>query len=86
MRTFGKRKVLTSSTDRLGLRGDKNVKVLISADMEGTCGVVSWVHVMPPEVVGGSEPSNQTEYDRARRRMTIGSQRGDRRGARGWSR
>ena len=47
------------------------MKVLISADMEGTCGVVSWVHVMPPEVVGGSEPSNQTEYDRARRRMTM---------------
>lgn len=47
------------------------MKVLISADMEGTCGVVSWVHVMPPEVVGGSEPSNQTEYDRARHRMTM---------------
>jgi len=46
------------------------VKVLISADMEGTCGVVSWVHVMPPEYVGDSEPSNQSEYDRARARMT----------------
>jgi len=44
------------------------VKVLISADMEGTCGVVSWVQVMPPEV--GSNPSSQTEYDRARLRMT----------------
>jgi D-amino peptidase len=44
------------------------VKVLISADMEGTCGVVSWVHVMPPEY--GGEPSSQVEYDRARLRMT----------------
>jgi D-amino peptidase len=44
------------------------VKVLISADMEGTCGVVSWVQVMPPEV--GENPSSQTEYDRARLRMT----------------
>ena len=26
------------------------MKVLISADMEGTCGIVSWVQVMPPEV------------------------------------
>lgn len=47
------------------------MKVLISADMEGTCGVVSWVHVMPPEYVGTSEPSNQGEYDRARLRMTL---------------
>ncbi len=45
------------------------MKVLISADMEGTCGVVSWVHVMPPEY-GGDEPTNQTEYERARARMT----------------
>jgi D-amino peptidase len=44
------------------------VKVLISADMEGTCGVVSWVQVMPPEV--GEQPSSQSEYDRARLRMT----------------
>jgi len=44
------------------------VKVLISADMEGTCGVVSWVHVMPPEY--GGEPASQVEYDRARLRMT----------------
>src|SRR5436190_19406603 len=36
--------------------------------MEGTCGVVSWVHVTPPEV--GGEPTSQTEYDRARLRMT----------------
>lgn len=46
------------------------MKVLISADMEGTCGVSSWVQVMPPEVVGSSEPSSQTEYERARHRMT----------------
>ena len=46
------------------------MKVLISADMEGTCGVVSWVHVMPPEVAGGREPSSLDEYTRARERMT----------------
>ncbi|MBA2246752.1 MAG: M55 family metallopeptidase [Chloroflexia bacterium] len=45
------------------------MKVLISADMEGTCGVVSWVHVMPPEGTAG-EPTSQTEYERARLRMT----------------
>jgi D-amino peptidase len=44
------------------------VKVLISADMEGTCGVVSWVHVMPPEY--GEGPSSTAEYERARARMT----------------
>jgi D-amino peptidase len=44
------------------------VKVLISADMEGTCGVVSWVHVMPPEY--GDGPSSTAEYERARARMT----------------
>ncbi|MFL5758464.1 MAG: M55 family metallopeptidase [Thermomicrobiales bacterium] len=41
---------------------------MISADMEGTCGVVSWVQVMPPEV--GEQPCSQSEYDRARLRMT----------------
>jgi D-amino peptidase len=46
------------------------MKVLISADMEGTCGVVSWVQVMPPEVVGSREPSSLDEYTRARERMT----------------
>lgn len=46
------------------------MKVLISADMEGACGVVSWVHVMPPEVVGGDEPSSTVEYERTRARMT----------------
>ena len=45
------------------------MKVLISADMEGTCGVSSWVHVMPPEN-GGPMASSQTEYNRARARMT----------------
>jgi len=45
------------------------MNVLISADMEGTCGVSSWVHVTPPEG-GGGEPTNQTEYERARLRMT----------------
>ncbi|MDP9366330.1 MAG: M55 family metallopeptidase [Chloroflexota bacterium] len=45
------------------------MKVLISADMEGTCGVVSWVQVMPPEY-GGSEPTAAGEYERARARMT----------------
>jgi D-amino peptidase len=45
------------------------VKVLISADMEGTCGVASWVQVTPPED-GGGWPISQVEYDRARLRMT----------------
>jgi len=45
------------------------VKVLISADMEGTCGVVSWVQVTPPEY-GGSEPTAAGEYERARARMS----------------
>lgn len=36
--------------------------------MEGTCGVVSWVQVMPPEY--GEEPSSTAEYERARARMT----------------
>jgi D-amino peptidase len=45
------------------------VKILISADMEGTCGVASWVQVTPPEDSGG-DPVSQVEYDRARLRMT----------------
>jgi D-amino peptidase len=45
-------------------------KILISADMEGTCGVVSWTQVMPPEVVGSAEPQSQDRYLRTRRRMT----------------
>jgi D-amino peptidase len=44
------------------------VKVVISADMEGTCGVVSWTQVTPPEY--GEANSSQTEYERARARMT----------------
>src|SRR5215208_7058838 len=46
------------------------MKVLISADMEGTCGVVSWVQVMPPEVARHSEATSLDEYTRARERMT----------------
>ncbi len=46
------------------------MRVVISADMEGTCGVVSWVQVMPPEVGGGSGPTSTVEYERARLRMT----------------
>src|SRR3712207_8946242 len=46
------------------------MKVLISADMEGTCGVVSWVQVMPPEVAGHSEPTSLDRYLRTRERMT----------------
>lgn len=45
-------------------------RILISADMEGTCGVVSWTQVMPPEVVGSSEPHSQDRYLRTRWRMT----------------
>jgi D-amino peptidase len=37
--------------------------------MEGTCGVSSWVHVEAPEGAG-SDPSNQTEYERFRLHMT----------------
>lgn len=44
------------------------MKVVISADMEGTCGVVSWTQVTPPEY--GDPNSSQTEYERARARMT----------------
>ena len=47
-----------------------DMKVLISADMEGTCGVVSWTQVMPPEVTGSSEPNSQDRYLRTRERMT----------------
>ncbi|HLT21498.1 MAG TPA: M55 family metallopeptidase [Thermomicrobiales bacterium] len=45
------------------------MKILISADMEGTCGVSSWVHVTPPELAG-SGPASTAEYERARLRMT----------------
>jgi len=46
------------------------MKVLISADMEGTCGVVSWVQVIPPEIAGGGRTGSTVEYERARLRMT----------------
>jgi D-amino peptidase len=46
------------------------LKILISADMEGTCGVVSWVQVDPPEVIGTRGPSSRDEYTRTRERMT----------------
>lgn len=42
------------------------MKVHISADMEGTVGVVSWVHVSPPWHAG----KGPSEYERARLRMT----------------
>lgn len=45
------------------------MKVLISADMEGTCGVSSWVHVTPPEYTDEG-PTNAAEYLRCRGRMT----------------
>lgn len=44
------------------------MKVVISVDMEGVCGVSSWVQVSPPEF-GGLVDS--TEYQRARERMTL---------------
>lgn len=46
------------------------MKILISADMEGTCGVSSWVHVDAPEETAAGKPFNQGEYERARLRMT----------------
>ena len=45
------------------------MKIHICADMEGTCGVVSWLQVTPPETAGGA-PHKEAEYDRCRRRMT----------------
>ena len=44
------------------------MKVLVSADMEGVCGVTNWVQVMPPEYGGG--PRSTVEYERARLRLT----------------
>lgn len=43
------------------------MKVVISVDMEGVCGVASWVQVSPPEFGG---LVNGTEYQAARERMT----------------
>lgn len=46
------------------------MRVLISADMEGTCGVSSWVHVQAPEVTSANQPASTMEYERFRRQMT----------------
>ena len=43
------------------------MKVVISVDMEGVCGVASWVQVSPPEFGG---LVNAGEYQSARERMT----------------
>lgn len=43
------------------------MKVVISVDMEGVCGVASWVQVSPPEFGG---LVNGTEYQLTRERMT----------------
>ncbi|WP_221089791.1 M55 family metallopeptidase [Deinococcus aquaedulcis] len=43
-------------------------RVVISVDMEGVCGVSSWVQVSPPEFGG---LVNAAEYERARRQMTL---------------
>jgi D-amino peptidase len=45
------------------------MKIHICADMEGTCGVVSWLQVTPPETAAGA-PYKESEYYRSRRRMT----------------
>jgi D-amino peptidase len=52
----------------MDVQWEATMKVLISADMEGTCGVTSWVQVMPPEY--GGEPASTVEYERARLRLT----------------
>lgn len=44
------------------------MKVVISVDMEGVCGVSSWVQVSPPEFGG---LVSTAEYERARERMTL---------------
>lgn len=46
------------------------MRVLISADMEGTCGVSSWVHVQAPEVTSSNQPASTIEYERFRQQMT----------------
>ncbi len=45
------------------------MKIHICADMEGTCGVYSWMQVTPPDAAS-SGPINEAEYDRCRSRMT----------------
>ena len=44
------------------------MNVVISVDMEGVCGVASWVQVSPPEFGG---LVNGAEYQAARERMTL---------------
>ena len=44
------------------------MKVLISADMEGTAGVVVWQQVIPPDLAGRTAPA-PAEYEWARRLM-----------------
>lgn len=46
------------------------MRIHICADMEGTCGVYSWMQVNPPETPWGSGPIKESEYDRCRARMT----------------
>ncbi len=45
------------------------MRIHICADMEGTCGVYSWMQVTPPETPW-SPPIKESEYDRCRLRMT----------------
>lgn len=45
------------------------MNIHICADMEGTCGVYSWMQVTPPDAAS-SGPINEAEYDRCRSRMT----------------
>jgi D-amino peptidase len=45
------------------------VKVLISADMEGTAGVSVWQQVIPPDLFTGGAPA-PAEYEMARKLMT----------------
>ncbi len=45
------------------------MKIHICADMEGTCGVYSWIQVTPPDSAGDG-PVDAAEYDRCRGRMT----------------
>lgn len=49
------------------MNGAKRSRVVISVDMEGVCGVSSWVQVSPPEF-GGLVSS--AEYERARVQMS----------------
>ena len=47
------------------------MKVLISADMEGTCGVVSQAQITPPDIAARRGiPAAPNEYEWARRMMT----------------